>query len=333
MRTKMTAFAAFTWWLGVLLAMSIVPLATGAESYIADTSNVRAQFETMNFKELDDIFRKYASLCEEDVLWENALLDAFNVFNVPNADYKQILDEWVRITPNDWVPLMARATYYDGLGWSARGAKFAKDTTSKQFKEMTKYVELAVQDIKEATKVKSKSFYPYYLMMKINRSAGNQRTGELLVKKALELAPDSYLVRRQHLQLLLPRWGGSHEEMEKFIQDSVSHINKNKNIQTLQGLVSWDKALTYRREKRYDMAIDLFVKSLSHGETWVTLYDLADTYYRSKQYDLGLQTIDKAIAQLPNLPDRYILSAPNLQDAYQLRKYLLEKRNKHKRSG
>lgn len=293
--------------------------AIGSELDNVNITKVQALFESRKFSELSSLFKRYSQLTEQDIRWEFAIHDAFNVFNTSSSEYETLLDEWVQNSRNDWVPLLARAVHYDGLAWRARGGKWAKDTSEAQFRGMAEGFALASQDIRAALRIDPRIFYAYCILMKMNRSTGDQERGKLLVRKALEIAPASYLIRRQHMQLLLPRWGGSYEAMEKFAKDSMSYFGKNKLLNSLEGLIYWDKASVADDEGDHIKAIGLYKRSLSYGETWNTLYDLAWTRMYHREYKAARQIIDHAIANLPKLPDRYIGLRPDLSDAYKLR--------------
>src|SRR5262249_51620318 len=162
-----------------------------------------------------------------DIRWEFAVLDSFNVFAVAQPVYKDLLDEWVQNAPESWVPLLARANYFISQGWRARGMKLAKDTSPEQFRRMDESFRLALPDLEPALRINAHLFYAYLLLMRINRGSGDQERGTVLVQKALEVSPNSYLVRAYHMYLLSPRWGGSHEAMQEFAADSMLHAAKN----------------------------------------------------------------------------------------------------------
>jgi len=155
----------------------------------ADVMQIRALLERRQFVQLTALLKSYQARCEKDIRWELTVLDGFNVFAVAQPAYKDLLDEWVQSAPQSWVPLLARANYFISQGWRARGRKLAKDTSPEQFRRMEESFRLALPDIEAALRSNARLFYAYLLLMRINRSAGNQERGAVLVQKTPKSLP------------------------------------------------------------------------------------------------------------------------------------------------
>lgn len=125
------------------------------------------------------------------------------------------------------------------------------------------------------------------------------------------------------MQSLLPRWGGSYAEMERFVAESAAYVAENPALRTLAGTVDWDLANAARARGDYEGAIELYWKSLNFGATLNTLADLSRAYADHGQYDKALETVDNVIVLFPGLPDRYILSGNLPSDVYRLRARIL----------
>ncbi len=265
----------------------------------ADVARVRALFEGRKFAELTALLEEYQTACDRDIRYEYAAQNGFLALSDPAPSRKALFDEWIGACPDSWVPLTARATWHEAAGWKARGTKWAQETTDDQFREMTDRFELAMRDLDASLRLRPRQLYAYVILMDMAKSFGDREKGDLLAGKALELYPDSYILRRRHILALLPRWGGSYRAMDAFARESAPYAAKNALIGTLRGCSSWDRADEAARYKDFPRAIKQYNKALSYGENWNVLYDLAECYYRAKMYDDARRTVDRAIALHP----------------------------------
>jgi tetratricopeptide (TPR) repeat protein len=288
-----------------------------------NVDNVRKLFENKNFSELSAILEKYQTLCEKDIKWELHILDLYKVFANTNPSTKVLLDEWVQGTPRGWPPLLARATYYEYMGWKARGTKSANEISEEQFKRMTDNFQMSIQDIKPALDINPKLFQAYDILMNINITSGNQERGNMIAQKGLNIYPDSFIIRFRLAYLFLPRWGGSHEAMEKLAKEATIYAEKNPNIKLLQSMVLWDQASMAGINNDSKKAIELGEKALNYGETWNTMFVLALSYRNIGSYDKSLNIIERIITLLPNLPDRSTGHTNRLIDSCGLRSEVL----------
>src|SRR5262249_13807883 len=205
--------------------------------------------------------------------------------------------------------------------------KLAKDTSPEQFRRMEESFQVALPDIEAALRFNVQLCYAYLLLMRINRSSGDQERGTVLVQKALEVSPHSYLVRAYHMYLLSPRWGGSYEAMQEFVADPMVHAAKDTLLKILPGMVWADLADTERRDDPKKV-VALGEKALTYGETWHVLYNLAWAYYRAQMYDKALETIERVVTLHPRLPDRGLLFAAHPTIAQGLRSRILFRQEK-----
>lgn len=293
----------------IIMLVHVDALAGKRGSFEADVVKVRKLFENRQFSELNALLEKYQTFCTKDIRWEFAVQDGFNIFSSTTPSYKIILDEWVQSDSKSWVPLLARANYYIAIGWKARGTQWAKDTSRERFKRMEESFAQAVRDVSTALKINPRLLDAYFILMEINRNFGDQKTGASLAKKALEVFPDSYLLRQRHMQDLVPRWGGSYSEMGRFAHEASSYTSTNPILKTLPGFVFWEQARMAELEEDNPKAIRLYKKALSYGENWNFLSDLSNVYWRTGEYDKAVQTIDHAIALRPTLAYGYVLRA------------------------
>jgi tetratricopeptide (TPR) repeat protein len=293
--------------LGLSLALLIICTSGMAYGGIFQGSpeiiNIRNLFVNKQYDQLITIFNNYQKKCEADVLSEYTLLDAFRIFE-ENSVREEDLNNWVMTYNNSWVPFVARATYFQRLGADARGTKWAKDTTEKQIKDMRWYLYKANQDIESALKLNPKIIQAYVLALVVEKNTKEQKE---IVERALNIYPGSYIIRRQYILNLRPRWGGSYAQMDSFAKESLPYSNLNPLIKTLPGFKYRDQANLAYFDRNLPLAIKLSKQALEYGENYNFRYDLADYYYRNKEYDKALFEIERAIVLRPNVIESYPL--------------------------
>lgn len=301
-RPLIVAFLKATMLLSVFvnIALAAGPGKEGkAVPFDADVIKIRELFEARRFSELNAVLAKYQTLCEKDVRWEVALQNGFHVFAVSDPSFTAGLEDWIQSTPGSWVPRLARAVHYGILAQKARGYAWAKDTSAEQFRREGEKLSVAARDVDAVLKANPRFLFPYYLRIRMNKTGQLTNVDDRLVEKALQIYPGSYLLRFQHMLALLPRWGGSYEEMEQFARESAPYAKQNPAIKTLSGFVYWDLADLADNNGDSRKAIPLYEKALESGENWTFLSDLADACFRYGMYDKALRTIDRAIALRP----------------------------------
>lgn len=276
-----------------------------SEGYQGDVVRIRGLFESRKYREITDLLERYQASFEKDVRWEVAVQQALIVFAVSTPTYKVLLDEWVTALPKSWVPLLARAEYYDHLGWQARGGAWAKDTSDAQIRRMQDNLILSAKDAEEALKINPRLCFAYVDLMNINRSRGDQEVGILLLQNALKACPDSFSIRDAHMNLLLPRWGGSHEAMMQFALESAAAAGKNPRIKRLPGQVYWDMGRIAEGEGKTELAVDYYRKALTFGDSPKVIHSLAEAFLKARMPEKALEVIERVITIQPNIPYSY----------------------------
>jgi len=291
----------------VLLATLVPGVATAGRAATpgADVVKIRKLLENRQFASLTALLEGYQAACDRDIAYEFAVQNGFLVFADRTPSTRVLLDEWVRRFPGVWVPLTARAAYYNSLGRATHGRKGATDATDPRTRGMEGDYLRAVEDLRPSLDAKPRQLYAYLVLMEISQSLGDQERGALLARQALELYPDSYLLRYRRMTALLPRWGGSYDAMERFAGESARFAARNFRLRSLPGMIPWDQGRVAASDEDYPKAIALFENALTYALTSTVLYDLADSYGRAKMYDKALATLDRAAAVKPASPEEY----------------------------
>ncbi len=261
----------------------------------ADKLQLISLLRSRNFKELNDLLESYQKQFEMDFRYEFKVTFAFDSFSMKDSSIKPMLDEWVQEFPESFAPYLARSEYLSAKGWESRGGSYASETSEEQFAGMTEYFIQAEKDFRTALRLRAKLVSAYGSLIDIYKAYGNEKEVDLLAQEALNKMPESYLVRSFYMQSLMPRWGGSHEDMDTFAVESEKLAGVNPRFRVLRGFVYWDQAKYLRKEKKNEDAIRLLDQALQYGESVIVLRDRGKAQLSMKRYKEAFEDFDRCL--------------------------------------
>ena len=266
---------------------------------VDELARLRQLFENRQFERLEKEFSLLQEAFEEDPAREYAVNDAWGIFGYPPPDQQQGFDAWIAHSPNHFAPYLARACYFVGKGWEARGGNFASETSVDQFRGMREFFHFAGLDLDRAMWLKSRLLPAYLLRLDIENAQG-ERGGEIKVfADARVLFPDSFLLYSTLLHTRLPRWGGSYEEMESLSRQALQRVDKNPEMYLLFGKIYQDQARKMRREGKFTKAVDLSSKALRFGGHSDFFEERARNYLCLRDLERALADVKQAIGLRP----------------------------------
>lgn len=243
-------------------------------------------------KKLDELLT--ASL--KDISHEEEVFEAYDAFDIEDIDYEPLFDTWVEKYSSHYQPRLARANYFYTMAWQARGGKIASETEQQQFDRMRAYFEKAAIDIKTALESNSQAYVAHEILIGIlgSQSGPNPLMREVL-DAAVNIQPATYRVRLKYLHFLTPRWGGSFEKMEAFVNESLKLVNQNSKLNLLEARIYTEAAYTNYLDRKYSVAEEIYGKALSYGDRAETYLDRGKTRYKRENYRAALEDLNKAI--------------------------------------
>lgn len=268
-----------------------------------DKSTILFLFQHKLFKSLNSKLEEYQSAYDQDYQEEDNAFDAFDVFANAYPLYEPMLNLWVQQFPSSYGPYVARAKYYSACGWKARGGAWASKTTEKQFEEMQRYFVLAMQDIADGIKLNPDLDVCYEMMIMIGSAVGNEELKDNALAEALKHHPYAHRVRKQYLYTLTPRWGGSYNKMEKFVDEAERYIIYNPQLKMLRAAIPADKGSIAAIEGNYDDAVKFYTEALKYANQ-ATCYALRGmNQERLLDNQRALADYEQALALDPNNPE------------------------------
>ncbi len=239
---------------------------------------------------MDSLERAY----KKDFLKELDAERAYTVFGRANPSHEEFYNGWVSENPSSPYAYLARAEYFEAMGWKKRGGKFADETSEEQFEGMREYFKKSLLDINEAIKLNPRILHSYILLIQIAKTMSLD--ANRIVEEALLINPYSLRIRQAYLMNLLPRWGGSIEAMEAFIAKARPYYDENPNLRVLDGRVlaeQGDQARIY--DKDDDKALEYYDQALKYGDYLLVLKLKGYILTRKKKYCEALDTYKRAL--------------------------------------
>ncbi len=163
------------------------------------------------------------------------------------------IDEYVLRYSGSYSARLAHGIFYIEYGWTKRSYAFASELSEHQIHGFVECLNLAHESLAISLGLTRNPVLSYVQLLIIAMGLGEEKVVEQnLYCKALELSPESLLIRKQYLRNLRPQWGGSLEEMRKFSAKSQHKILSNADYVELI-------ASKYYILNHYYMAVDTHV--------------------------------------------------------------------------
>lgn len=265
----------------------------------------RDLLRTEKFTELNELLARLEGETEQNIANESRLFLAYDSFDAGDETLAEYLDKWVTKTSLNYQPYLARANYNYGMGWKARGTKWASETKKEQFDEMNRYFSLVSEDLEVALEKNDKMMVTYAMLIKMLKTSSQKEAMLKVLNTAIKKNPASYEVRRVFIYSITPRWGGSLNMMDGFAKYSQSELVTNPRIKWLLGAPYVEQGDLHSLDKAYSKAIESYTKALNAGENHVFYGKRGKAYYRSGQYAKAASDLSRAIELYPEESEHY----------------------------
>lgn len=254
--------------------------------------------KAQQFADISDKLGKLHRAYESDPKTENEFHKLVYEFGRADPEIENPLDAWIAQRPDDPFAYLARGLYRTRMGWLNRGASSARNTSSGQFKEMASWFALAKSDLNLAISKHPSLVEAYCYLIEIDMNEGGRAT-RALYDQALKLNPESFIAREFFLHSLLPRWGGSYDEMAQVIESSKHYYGPMPQLATLEGRMAADvgEILTSRRD--FQQAQGYFKRALEKGDFWFPNQKYGELLYEIDNYNGAIEQFSKVIAYKP----------------------------------
>ena len=284
-----------------IVCLLAAPPAPDSPSWPARVSELRLLLAQKRFGELERAIvasqeRFERSQTSEDEPW--ATMQAFLENDGPTETG---LSEWVDLKPRSYAALAARGLYYEGTGWSVRGSKVIRDTTSGQLRSMSSMHALAERDCERALAIRPNLIACHAALINIAKATGDEDGQRRRYEAARAATPESVLIATARLESLTPRWGGSYPKMQDLLHAIAKEtLGQTPRGRALSGYVKADQAWVASTHNDPRSAVRLYTEAISLGGGSAAYYaGRGMSSYRLDRKADALKDFDRALELSP----------------------------------
>ena len=201
----------------------------GEETNTNDDAYVR--LASKDYARLERQLRPHLDAYAKGTIPETELASKFTVFYRSYA-LESRFDEWVSAYPKSYGARLARGMYLISDAWRKRGSNYSRETTDKQFQGFVAQLKKAASDLQASIGLYSRPVESYRYLKQISMGLG--RTGRGFLDEALKLDGEAFNPRFAYLYSITPKWGGSVQQMESFIEESRRSPMSDRNKTRLE---------------------------------------------------------------------------------------------------
>ena len=271
-----------------------------------DKVALRELLAAESFAELDAQLSGYQAAYRRGEINDDQAFQAFVALTVADSELRPAYDRWVAQYPRSYAARLARAYYLSGLGWAARSYGSFWETPRHRLDDMRGYFVEAMQDLKTSVALDTKPVLSYATMIRVARADRSFGDIAVYLEQALALDPRVYNARMSYLLGIRPEWGGSLEEMRRFVSEA-GQVLPAEQAAKLQRVL--DNSLA-----RDELAPGEQLASLGQYDAAVKHYDAAlakwpssrgyaargFAYSRMKRHDKAIEDFDRALKLDPD---------------------------------
>ncbi|APV50872.1 hypothetical protein BWI17_14960 [Betaproteobacteria bacterium GR16-43] len=214
-------------------------------------------------KRFDDVEQHFSSVLKS--VETGAMTDAeaailFGVFEDKSTSAQEPLHrEWIKRYPKSEAAYLAAAIYYLGAAHSARGSKFAEDTSDEQFEAMGESLVKANGLLDEAQRLSKRPAMEISQRIRIATNTGNPQRSTQLYRKAIQDDPRTLTVRVRYAWASNPKWGGSVSQLTSIVEDAKGLPEPDQRY--VKYLVQYELASSRETQEDVKGAVEGFEKT------------------------------------------------------------------------
>lgn len=194
------------------------------------------------------------------------LLDAYKVFYAHDSGLKQQLDHWV-ITTRSSYAYLARGIYFRKLGEARRGGAYIWKVPPENVVFMKRMFDLSKNDLTTSLRLNPRSYLAVLHLLNIAQYEGDDAAADRYLMLGNRLVPSNFLVRARYLIHLTPRWGGSYELMDEFIETCRSEGLPPAKIDLLKAIKLDDRGHSEQEQQQRELAHADYASALALSDS------------------------------------------------------------------
>lgn len=229
----------------------------------ADRNKTVQLLRAKEFMQLNQLYDGYQRQYEQGRINDRDLTLFYQAFYQTSSDLESLLTEWIITYPDSYPARLARGIYYRKVGEEKRGGKYVGLTPRKNMADLATYLNLANQDLQISLKLTQRPIVTLLHLANTAMFSGDKEANLTWLKYANQIDPINYGIRRRYLLSLTPRWGGSYEEMWKYLEVCRKQQLSTEYLRIFESNIYLDQAKTLVEQGQRDRAFPLYRKALS----------------------------------------------------------------------
>jgi tetratricopeptide (TPR) repeat protein len=250
-----------------------------------ESKNILSLLEQEEFRQLESTLNDYFDAYEKDNKEERNVDQALEALNSNYEWMPDKINKWKKRSPDSYLPDLSLALYHNKMGWESRGQKIIDETTKKQVDKMQYHFNVAKLNFNRALNKKPDLMHAYAYLVNIAMTSMNNTEATGYYERGLEINMYSKRMHLFYSFTLLPRWGGSMEQLEK-ISELMAMLSKdNPQLESLIGVVDAEAGDQFFYAGKPAEALLHYLKAEKNGATWYLHMNMGDAYMKTGSYD------------------------------------------------
>lgn len=246
---------------------------------------------------------RYFRAILEEWFFASELLEFDRPYPVPQ-EILPLLDLWVEQHPDSDIAYTARGVYYIERAWEIRRRGYADTVKKKQWEPFKELHRLAKSDLEKAYALNPSNPHPPRQLIRVQRAmdASDRQTTDRYFNQAVATAPAFYWAYRAKLENMMPKWGGSWDEMFRFAAKTAGSSPPKTLLPHIYayaleevGKRSGDAEKFYSRPDVWETLDKIYSQIISdfpRSARWRVLF--AKTAWTAGKTDKAMQLLDDA---------------------------------------
>lgn len=268
------------------------------------------------FERLESFFSEKVKLYEAGKMADDDLFWLFGAFERWGNHLTPFFSEWEAKYPKSYSAKLGKAMHYSAIGWNARGGEFIDKTSAQQLKDMDAAFDIAAKLFLESMTLSKKPLLSYAGLMNLGKMYGSMDSIQTILAKANQIDPQNTIARRAYVFASAPKWGGSESELKVFPEQQRKEGLSLPQYNYIKYLSLTELGNHYRRiTKQPNEAIKAYSEATKYCKLEKPWEMLASLYYGEKKYREALDSVNAALAYLPDNATLYKIKGSILKDS------------------
>jgi len=221
-----------------LLAILLLTLSIAAQARGNTTS--LDLLNAGNYSELDQALTALQRDFESGKASEIELRDAYRPFYDLEGESVKRMEQWVARMPSSYPAHLVKGIWFKRRALDKRGTDYVQLTPPELLVAARDLHGIAQKELEASLKLTAKPYISVFHLMGISWVQGSRKESADLLDRGNRMLPSNTLLRNRYMSTLAPRWGGSYEEMARFIIQSKSNGAPAESVTQLEAIMHED---------------------------------------------------------------------------------------------